>query len=93
MRSPRFADPFPLDRGNLRFVRKTGKLIVAHEAVLETCGVGAMAQSVVEGAFDYLEAPVVRVAAKDLPIPVGVLQDEVFPNSADVEKAIKKVME
>jgi pyruvate dehydrogenase E1 component beta subunit len=84
----------PLDReGICASVRKTGKLIIAHEAV-RTAGPGAeIAQSVVEGAFDYLEAPIIRVTSKDLPIPVGILQEEVYPNAADVEKAIRKVME
>jgi acetoin:2,6-dichlorophenolindophenol oxidoreductase subunit beta len=84
----------PLDRdGICASVRKTGKLIIAHEAV-RTGGAGAeIAQSAVEGAFDYLEAPIVRVTSKDLPIPVGVLQDEVFPSTEDVERAIRKVTE
>ncbi len=84
----------PLDReGICASVRKTGKLVIAHEAV-RTCGAGAeIAQSVVEGAFDYLEAPIIRVTSKDLPIPVGVLQDEVFPSAEDVEQAIRKVSE
>ena len=84
----------PLDReGICNSVRKTGKLIVAHEAV-RTAGAGAeVAQSVVEGAFDYLEAPIVRVTSKDLPIPVGILQDEVYPDATEVTRAIHKVME
>jgi pyruvate/2-oxoglutarate/acetoin dehydrogenase E1 component len=65
---------------------------VAHEAV-KTGGVGAeVAQTVVEGAFDYLQAPIVRVAARDLPIPTGTLQDAVFPTSADVDSAVREVM-
>jgi len=84
----------PLDReGVCASVRKTGKLIVAHEAV-KTAGAGAeIAQSVVEGAFDYLEAPIVRVTSKDLPIPVGVLQDEVYPDADDVLAAVRTVAE
>ncbi len=84
----------PLDReGICESVRKTGKLIVAHEAV-KTGGAGAeVAQSVVEGAFDYLEAPIVRVASKDLPIPVGSLQDLVYPDLEDVVEAVHTVME
>lgn len=83
----------PLDReGVCASVRKTGKLVVAHEAV-KTAGAGAeIAQSVVEGAFDYLEAPIVRVASKDLPIPVGALQDIVYPHANDVLVAIRTVM-
>ena len=83
----------PLDRNGIcESVRKTGRLVVAHEAV-KTGGVGAeVAQSAVEGAFDYLQAPIVRVAAKDLPIPTGKLQDVVFPNVDDVVAAVRETM-
>ncbi|HVF09871.1 MAG TPA: alpha-ketoacid dehydrogenase subunit beta [Abditibacteriaceae bacterium] len=84
----------PLDReGICTAVKRTGRLVVAHEAV-KTGGVGAeVAQTALEGAFDYLQAPILRVAARDLPIPTGKLQDVVFPGSADVEDAVRKVME
>lgn len=84
----------PLDRdGICHSVRKTGRLVVAHEAV-QTGGVGAeIAQTAIEGAFDYLQAPIKRVASKDLPIPTGKLQDVVFPGSADVEAAVREVMQ
>lgn len=83
----------PLDRdGICASVRRTGRLVVAHEAV-KTCGAGAeIAQSVVEGAFDYLQAPIARVTSKDLPIPTGTLQDAVYPHSSDVEQAVREVM-
>src|SRR5688572_13389597 len=84
----------PLDReGICESAQRTGRVVVAHEAV-KTSGVGAeIAQTVIEGAFDYLQAPIVRVAAKDLPIPTGALQDVVFPNAADVEAAVRQVMQ
>jgi pyruvate/2-oxoglutarate/acetoin dehydrogenase E1 component len=84
----------PLDReGICASVRKTGRLVVAHEAT-KTCGVGAeIAQTAVEGAFDYLQAPIERVAAMDLPIPTGKLQDLVFPGCSEVESAVRKVMQ
>lgn len=84
----------PLDReGICQSVIKTGRLVVAHEAV-KTGGAGAeIAQTAVEGAFDYLQAPIERVASKDLPIPTGKLQDVVYPNVSDVEAAIRKVMQ
>jgi pyruvate/2-oxoglutarate/acetoin dehydrogenase E1 component len=83
----------PLDReGICASVRKTGRLVVAHEAT-KTCGVGAeIAQTAIEGAFDYLQAPIERVAAMDQPIPTGKLQDLVFPGCAEVENAVRKVM-
>ena len=74
-------------------VKKTGRLVVAHEAV-KTGGPGAeIAQTAMEGAFDYLPAPIQRVASKDLPIPTGKLQEVVFPNAVDVENAARVVME
>lgn len=84
----------PLDReGICASVRRTGRLVVAHEGV-RTGGVGAeIAQTAIEGAFDFLQAPIIRVTSENLPIPPGTLQDLVFPGSDDVEAAIKKVME
>ncbi|MBI2927101.1 MAG: alpha-ketoacid dehydrogenase subunit beta [Verrucomicrobia bacterium] len=84
----------PLDHeGICASVRKTGRLVIVHEAV-KTCGVGAeIAQTAIEGAFDYLQAPIQRVASMDLPIPPGKLQDVVFPSGGDVENAVRKVME
>jgi pyruvate dehydrogenase E1 component beta subunit len=84
----------PLDRdGICESVKRTGRLVVAHEAV-KTGGAGAeIARSAMEGAFDYLQAPIATVASKDLPIPTGKLQDVVFPGAQDVEATVRKVME
>lgn len=83
----------PLDReGICESVRKTGRAIVTHEAA-RTAGPGAeIAQSIVEGAFDYLKAPITRVAAHDVPIPTGKLQEHVFPSSEMLEQAALKLM-
>jgi pyruvate dehydrogenase E1 component beta subunit len=83
----------PLDRdGLVASVIKTGRLIVAHEA-MKTAGAGAeIAQSAQEGAFDFLEAPILRVAADDQPAPTGVLQDLVFPTKEKVIAAIRQVL-
>src|SRR5208282_1229562 len=73
-------------------VRKTGRMVVVHEAV-KTCGAGAeIAQVALEGAFDYLQAPIQRVTSKDLPIPTGPLENEVFPRASDIEMAVRTVM-
>ncbi len=62
-------------------VMKTGCLVVAHMAH-KTGGVGAeIAQQVTERAFDYLDGPVVRIAAADVPIAASqVLEAAVFPD-------------
>ena len=60
----------PLDRdGILASARKTGKVLVAHEAT-RTCGVGAeVAALIAEESFEDLDAPVRRLTAPDVPIP------------------------
>ncbi len=54
----------------IQSVMKTGKALIVHEAV-KTSGYGAeLASRIVESeAFDYLEAPVRRLAGLDIPIP------------------------
>ncbi len=73
-------------------VEKTGRLVVAHMAH-KTGGVGAeIAQQVTERAFDYLDGPVVRIAAADVPIAASqVLEAAAFPDShAIVEACLSK---
>ena len=74
----------------LQSVRKTGKLLVAHEAA-RTCGFGAeVCTRIVEEAFQYLDAPVKRVTGEDCPVPYCKdLEDEVLPQLGDLEKGIR----
>ena len=62
----------PMDRGPIvESVKKTGRLVVVEEGCL-TGGIGAeVAAGIMSDAFDYLDAPVVRVAAADVPIPMS----------------------
>ena len=74
----------------LQSVRKTGKLLVAHEAP-RTCGFGAeVSARIVEEAFQYLDAPVKRVTGEDCPVPYCKdLEDEVLPQLQDLEAGIR----
>ncbi len=84
----------PLDISTVvQSVKKTGRLIVAHEANL-TGGVGGeITSQVVYQAFDYLLAPVERVAAKDSPVPFNPrLEKEVLPDDRDVVAAAGRIM-
>ncbi len=67
-------------------VKKTGRAIVVEEDC-KTCGFGAeVVASIYEHAFDYLDAPVLRIAGEDVPIPYnGKLEALAIP-SADVIK-------
>ena len=82
----------PWDRKTvIESVKKTNHLIVAHET-WKRAGWGAEIASVVqEEAFDYLDAPIIRVGAKNVPMPFAAnLQDFVTPNYKDVITAIKQ---
>lgn len=71
-------------------VKKTGKVLIAHEAA-RTCGFGAeICARIVEEAFHFLDAPIQRVTGADCPVPYCKgLEDAVLPQLADLEKAVK----
>jgi pyruvate/2-oxoglutarate/acetoin dehydrogenase E1 component len=84
----------PLDKETiLNSVKKTGRVVIAHEAHLRG-GVGAeIAAVIADEGFEYLDAPVKRIGAKEAPIPFpSVLEDAVLPQEDDIEKAIKQLM-
>ena len=88
---PRTLAPFDTEP-ILASVRRTGRLVVVHDAH-RTCGVGAeIATRVMEGAFDYLDAPVERVCGLDVPVPSGPLLTEVYPTVADVVAAADRTL-
>jgi acetoin:2,6-dichlorophenolindophenol oxidoreductase subunit beta len=83
----------PLDLETIvESVRRTGRLVIAHEAV-EQGGFGAeLAAQVQEAAFDYLDAPIVRVGAPFAPIPYSPpLEDAWLPGIDAVVAGIKEV--
>ncbi len=74
-------------------VRRTGRLIVVHEAPY-SFGVGAeVAARVTEDAFYSLEAPVLRVTGYDTPYPPSRLEDDWLPNLDRILDAVDKIME
>jgi 2-oxoisovalerate dehydrogenase E1 component len=81
----------PWDRETvLASVRKTGRLLVVHEE-MKTGGFGAeIAATVTEECFEWLDAPVRRVASKDTWVGYSPEMEEVtLPQVSDVEKAIE----
>jgi pyruvate dehydrogenase E1 component beta subunit len=73
-------------------VKKTGRLVSVEEGWRQS-GVGAeVAASVTEQAFDWLDAPVMRVTGKDVPMPYAAnLEKLALPSVADVVEAAKAV--
>jgi 2-oxoisovalerate dehydrogenase E1 component beta subunit len=81
----------PLDEDAvLATARKTGKVIVLHEATRTGGPGGEVAALVAEQAFEHLDGPVVRVAPPDTPVPYSPPLEEFFlPNVEKVGKAIR----
>lgn len=81
----------PLDKDTLiRSVAKTGRVVIAHEAH-KRAGPGAeIAALLAEEAVEYLDGPIVRVAAKNVPIPYSpMLEEEVLPGVDDILAAAR----
>ena len=74
------------------YTKKTSRVIVVHEDQL-TAGFGAeIAARISQDLFEYLDAPVTRVASLDCPVAYAPdLEDAILPGSADVLKAIKSL--
>ena len=84
----------PLDKTCiLDSVHKTGRLVVVHEAN-RFCGFGAeLAAMAAEEAFDALKAPVRRIGAPQIPVPVASSHEKVFkPGPEDVITAVIETM-
>jgi len=84
----------PLDLATLvASVERTGRLVVAHEAV-RFGGFGAeIAAAVGEAAFDYLDAPVGRVGAPFSPIPLSPpLEDAFLPGAREIRAAVRAAL-
>ena len=83
----------PLDKKTIiNSVKKTGRAVIVHEAV-EYCGWGAeMAAEIANEAFEYLDAPVERVAAPFCPVPYSrSLELAMLPSEERITAAVRKV--
>ena len=83
----------PLDRWTIiESVKKTNRIVTCEEG-WGYAGIGSEIASVVnEHAFDYLDAPVTRVSAKDVPLPYAAnLEKLAVPQVDDIIAAVKKV--
>lgn len=76
----------------LASVRKTGRVIIVHEAA-RTCGFGAeIAATIAEEAILHLRAPILRVTAPDVPVPLGKLIDHYLPSTPQIQAALDEVL-
>ena len=84
----------PLDKATIiESVKKTGRLVVVHEAV-KRCGFGAeIAGIIAEEAFDYLDGPIKRVAGRNVPIAFNeVLEKKAVPDVEDIATAARSLV-
>lgn len=89
---PRTLVPFDKETV-INSVKKTGRAVVVHEAH-KVCGIGAEIASVIqEEAFPYLDAPVIRLGAKQCPLPFNLgLENAVVPQPQDIYDAVMKTL-
>jgi 2-oxoisovalerate dehydrogenase E1 component beta subunit len=74
-------------------VRKTGRVLVAHEDTRTGGIAGEITARINESAFEWLDAPIRRVTAADTPIPYSEpLEDFVLPGTDDVVDAARRLL-
>ncbi len=83
----------PLDTETIcASVRKTNRAVVVHEAPLFGGFGGEIAATIQEQAFDWLDAPIARIGAPEMPVPYNDrLEREYMPDARRIAEAIKAV--
>ena len=84
----------PLDLATIvESVKRTSRLIIASDDI-KTGGVGSeISAAVIENAFDYLDAPIMRVACPDTPIPFSPpLEQQYMPNADKIVRAADQII-
>jgi len=77
----------------LQSVKKTGRVVIVHEAV-STCGLGGeISATIAEMAMLHLKAPILRVTSYDVTLPLPKLEDHYLPNVTRIRKAIETVLQ
>jgi pyruvate dehydrogenase E1 component beta subunit len=81
----------PLDRETIvRSVIKTGRAVVIDEGCLSYGITGEIVAVIADVAFDYLDAPIKRLGAADVPVPMApVLEAATVPNERQVVETVK----
>lgn len=83
----------PLDKETIyNSVKKTGKLVIAHEAPTRGGFGGEIAALVSQECFKALKAPIMRVGSLNMPVPCGLAEDFVFPTTEKIVAAVKEII-
>jgi pyruvate/2-oxoglutarate/acetoin dehydrogenase E1 component len=71
-------------------VRKTNRVLIVHEDTVTGGVAGEIAARINDLAFEWLDAPIKRVAAHDVPLPYAPqLEDFVLPQAGDIVRAAR----
>jgi pyruvate/2-oxoglutarate/acetoin dehydrogenase E1 component len=80
------------DAAILATVRKTNRVLIVHEDTRTGGIAGEITSRINEQAFEWLDAPVLRVTAADVPLPYAPsLEDFVLPQTADIVRAARQL--
>ncbi len=84
----------PLDLGTIiESVKKTGRVVLVEEACYTGGFSSFLASEIACCAFDYLDAPIVRVTGRDAPMPYSiVLENYIIPTEERIEEEIRKLL-
>jgi pyruvate/2-oxoglutarate/acetoin dehydrogenase E1 component len=84
----------PLDKDTiLASVRKTGRVIIAQEAHKRLGPASEIAAVIAEEGIGWVDAPIVRVAARNTPLPYSPdLERYVLPSTKDIAEAVEKLV-
>jgi 2-oxoisovalerate dehydrogenase E1 component len=83
----------PLDFDAIRAsVKRTGKLIVLHEDTLFGGIGGEISAWVTENCFEFLDAPILRCASMDTPVPFNIELEKQFMAKARLDETVRKIM-
>ena len=85
----------PLDMNTImKSIKKTARVIVVHEDNITSGFGGEIVSKIIDEGFEFLDAPVKRVASKDCPVPYSEeLEDEILVQTSWIETAIKEIIE
>jgi acetoin:2,6-dichlorophenolindophenol oxidoreductase subunit beta len=85
----------PLDKPTMiESVKKTGGAVIVDEGYQHFGATAELAATIAYGAFDYLDAPVERLGAMDVPIPfTPVLENATIPDESKIIAAVHRVLE
>jgi len=80
------------DKAIIETVKKTNRVLIVHEDTRTGGVAGEITARINEVAFEWLDAPVLRVTAVDVPLPYSPpLEDYVLPQTADIVKAVRRL--